>query len=80
MPTKRHCGVQFFVHHFQRFGHAGLTHGTEAVDIGSADHRSGCAKGFGFEDILPATDPAIHPDLAFAIHRFDNFWQHTDRR
>ena len=34
MPTKRHCGVQFFVHDFQRFGHAGLAHGTEAVDIG----------------------------------------------
>ena len=78
MSAERHRGVQFFVHHFQRFCHAGLTHRAKTVDIRPADHRSGRAKGGGLEDILPTADAAIHPDISFAIHCLDEFRQYAD--
>ena len=60
MAAKGHGDVEFLVNDLQRFGYAGLAHGAQAVHHGAANVAAGSAQRTGLEDILPATDAAVH--------------------
>ena len=58
--------------HFQDFGDAGTTHRAQAIQKGAADVTTLRAQCASFQNILTATNPAIHVHLNLFADRINN--------